>query len=158
MDRIDASEPQTRKVRERTNAPVTEIRRRSDGNAALWRPPGLAWAASFILAVGLGGVMTTLFYPQYRTHTEPPPIASNVLHISFNHSVTIGEAEEALRANGARVVEGPDSSGIIGVAPSAGQTSPELRLLSERLRADPRVRWVQPVPGDNTPLPTSRGP
>jgi hypothetical protein len=62
-----------------------------------------------------------------------------------------------LRANGARVVEGPDSSGIIWVAPSAEQTNQALRLLAEHLRADPRIRWVQPVPGDNTSLPPSRG-
>jgi hypothetical protein len=159
MDRIDASESQPRKARERGSAPMeTPARRRPDGNVALWRPPGLAWAASFILAVGLGGIMTTLFYPQYRTHTEDPParVVSNVLHISFNRSVTVGEAEEALRSNGARVVEGPDSVGIFGVVPA--QASQELRLLSERLRADPRVRWVEPVPGDNTSPPSSRGP
>jgi hypothetical protein len=172
MDRIDASEPTgaaaagTRKVRERTKAPVMPIRRSSDSHSALWRPPGLAWAASFILAVGLGGVITTVYHssdPRYITLTQDPPrlpyVAPNVLHISFNRSVTVDEAEAALRSNGARVVEGPDSSGILGIAPSAEQTNQALRLLSERLRADPRVRWVQPVPGDNTsPLPPSRGP
>jgi hypothetical protein len=169
MDRIDASEPQAAKVRESTKAPVTPIRRRSDSNVALWRPPGLAWAASFILAVGLGGVITTVYHSSqmsYTTRSDPPQpyVAPNVLHISFNHSVTIGEAEEALRSNGARVVEGPDSSGIIGVAPdaldksAAERANQALRLLSERLRADPRVRWVEPVPGANTSVPPPRGP
>lgn len=178
MDRIDASGSQTgaaaagtRQVRESTKAPVTPIRRRSDSNIALWRPPGLAWAASFILAVGLGGVITTVYHSSQAPYTvrtdQPRYVAPNVLHISFNHSVTIGEAEEALRSNGARVVEGPDSSGIIGVAPdalaidktAAERANQELRLLSERLRADPRVRWVEPVPGDNTAAtPPSRGP
>jgi Putative zinc-finger len=162
MDRIDASEPQIRKVRERTNAPVTQIRRRSDGNAALWRPPGLAWAASFILAVGLGGIITTVYrssQPLYVTHTDKPEAtAPNVLHIYFDRSVTVGEAEEALRSNGARVVEGPDSTGRIGVAASTEQTSQALRQLWARLSADPRVRLVEPVPGDNTSPPISRGP
>jgi Putative zinc-finger len=166
MDRIDASEPQTQKVRESTKAPVTPIRRRSDNNVALWRPPGLAWAASFILAMGLGGVITTVYHwsdARYITYTDPPRPPDTVpnvrhIHISFNRSVTIDEAEAALRSNGARVVEGPDSSGILGVAPSAEQTNQALRLLSARLRADPRVRWVEPVPGDNTSLPPSRGP
>ena len=172
MDRIDASEPQTgaaaagtRKVLEHTKAPVTPIRRRSDSHVALWRPPGLAWAASFILAVGLGVVITTVYRssdPRYITLTQAPPrspyVAPNVLHIAFNRSVTVDEAEAALRSNGARVVEGPDSSGILGVAPSAEQTNQALRLLSERLRADPRIRWIEPVPGDNAPPPPSRGP
>ena len=169
MDRIDASEPQTgaaaagtRKVQEHTKAPVTPIRRRSDSNVALWRPPGLAWAASFILAVGLGGVITAVYHswqPIYRVHTDLTDVAPNVIHISFNRSVTVDEAEAALRSSGARVVEGPDSSGILGVAPSVEQTNQALRLLSERLRADPRIRWVEPVPGANTsPVPPSRGP
>jgi hypothetical protein len=158
MERIDASESQDGPVRERvkTSAAVTPIRRRSDSNVALWRPPGLAWAASFILAVGLGGVLTTLFHPQYKTYTNPTVLESNALHISFNRSVTIGEAEAALRANGARVVEGPDSSGIIGVLPD-GTSQQVLRLLAEHLRADPRIRWVQPVPGENPSLPPTRG-
>ena len=155
MERIDASESQAPPVRERVKASsVTPIRRRSDSNVALWRPPGLAWAASFILAVGLGGVLTTLFHPQYRTYTNTPPVASSIVHISFNRSVTVGEAEAALRANGARVVEGPDSVGIIGVAPV--QADLQLRVLSEHLRADPRIRWVEPVSGDNKSLPPSR--
>jgi hypothetical protein len=181
MDRIDASESQTgaaaavtspagtRSVREHTKAPVTPIRRRSDSNVALWRPPGLAWAASFILAVGLGGVITTVYrssQPLYVTYTQNVDGAPNVLHISFNRSVTVGEAEDALRSNGARVVEGQDSIGIMGVAPSALATdkstaeraNQELRALSARLRADPRIRWVEPVPGDNTSIPPSRGP
>lgn len=144
MDRIDASETQPRTVK----AAVTPIRRRTDHNVGLWRPPGLAWAASFILAVGLGGVFTTLFHPAYTTRSDSPQtyVPANVVHISFNRSVTVGEAEEALRANGARMVEGPDSSGIIGVAPSTEQNDAALRLLSDRLRADPRIRWVQPLP------------
>jgi Putative zinc-finger len=162
MDRIDASEPQTRKIRERADAPVTPIRRRSDNSVALWRPPGLAWAASFVLAVGLGGVITTFYrsaQPLYITHTVVTPAATDVLHISFNRSVTVGEAEEALRSNGARIVEGPDSVGIFGVTPSAEQTNQALRLLADRLRTDPRVRWVEPVPGDNnTSPPPPRGP
>ena len=163
LDRIDASESPagTPKVRERAKALVMPIRRRSESHGALWRPPGLAWAASFILAVGFGGVITTIYHssqPFYVTHTDKPEAAvPNVLHISFNRSVTVGEAEEALRANGARMVEGPDSLGMIGVAPV--RADQQLRALYERLRADPRIRLVEPVPGDNTAAtPPSRGP
>jgi hypothetical protein len=161
MDRIDASEPQTRKIRERTDAPATPIRRRADNSVALWRPPGLAWAASFVLAVGLGGVITTLYHssqPLYVVRTDNPKPGAP-LQISFDRSVTVGEAEEVLRSNGARVVEGPDNLGIFGVAPSTEQTNQALRLLANRLRADPRIRWIQPVPGDNnTSPPPPRGP
>jgi hypothetical protein len=98
------------------------------------------------------------------THTDLPPARANVLHISFDRSVTFGAAEEVLRKNGARVVESPDSTGIIGIAPSnlaSGKATPErmseeMSALATRLRADPRVRWIEPVPTDNAPTP--RGP
>src|ERR1700752_3923040 len=59
MDRIDGTAPPARKTQERSTAPATSARRRIDSNLSLWRPPGLAWAASFILAIGLGGIATT---------------------------------------------------------------------------------------------------
>jgi hypothetical protein len=174
MDRIDGTAPPARKTRERDRAPAAPVRRQIDSpmSQSTWRPPGLAWAASFILAIGLGGIVTTVYrssQPLYTTHTDAAHTAANVLHIAFDRSVTVGEAEEALRSSGARVVEGPDSSGIIGITPGTlanGKATPErasqeMRVLSKRLRADPRVRWVEPTPGDNTPgdaqVSTSRG-
>lgn len=174
MDRIDGSAPPARKTRERDQAPTAPVHRQIGRHRSLasWRPPGLAWAASFILAVGLGGIITTVYrssQPLYKTHTEATHVAASVLHISFERSVTVGEAEAALRSNGARVVEGPDG-GIFSIAPDTlanGKATPErvsqeMRALAARLRTDPRVRWVEPIPADNaagdTPVSTSRGP
>jgi hypothetical protein len=167
MDRIDGAAPPARKTREPDAAPAIPLRRRINSNMSLWRPPGLAWAATFILAIGLGGVATTIYrssQPLYMTHTDLRQARANVLHISFDRSVTIGEADEVLRKSGARVVESPDSSGVIGIAPAnlaAGQATPErtseeMRALATRLHADPRVRWIEPVPADDAPTP--RGP
>jgi hypothetical protein len=175
MDRIDETAPPVRKTRQRDESPAAPARRRIERTLSLsaWRPPGLAWAASFILAIGLGGIVTTVYrssQPLYKTHTDMARAAANVLHISFDRSVTIGEAEAALRSSGARVVEGPDRSGIFGIAPDAlanGKATPErvtqeMRVLSARLHADPRVRWVEPIPGDTAPgeaqVSTPRGP
>jgi hypothetical protein len=175
MDRIDGIAPPARKAQEREKAPVASIRQQSDRPISLstWRPPGLAWAASFILAIGLGGIVTTVYRssePLYKTHTDTAPGTANVLHMSFDRSVTVGEAEAALRSSGARVVEGPDNSGIFGVTPdnlAHGTATPErvsgeMRVLSARLHADPRVRWVEPVAPDKTSgdaqVSTSRGP
>jgi hypothetical protein len=152
MDRIDGTAPPAREIREHVKAPATPMRRRIDSHLSLWRPPGLAWAATFILAIGLGGVATTVYrssQPLYKTHTDAKYVARNVLHISFDRAVTVGEAEEVLRTSGARVVEGPDSSGIFGITP----VSEEMHVLATRLHADPRVRWVEPVPADNAPAP-----
>ena len=163
MDRIDGTAPPARKNQERDKASVASIRRQADKPISLstWRPPGLAWAASFILAIGLGGIVTSVYrssQPLYKTHTDVAHSTVNVLHISFDRSVTVGEAETALRSSGARVVEGPDSSGIFGVTPdnlahgtvTPERVSEELRVLSARLHADPRVRWVEPIATDKT--------
>jgi len=64
-----------------------------------------------------------------------------------------------LRLGGARIVEGPGTPGILGVTPVgvvAGQTTEasankQLRTLSARLRADPRVLWVQPLADEGIP-------
>ncbi len=165
MERIDSTVPVPRKAPERNKVAVIAGRRsRNDGNAlhhSLWRPPGLAWAASFVLMVGLAGIVTSVYHQSqtlYKTHTDTAVTPANVLHIAFDRQVTIGEAEEVLRSTGARVVEGPDSSGIFGVTPGGGDQSGkrsvdvmnrDLRVLSARLRTDPRVRWVEPVPGDD---------
>jgi hypothetical protein len=171
MDRIDGSAP-TRRTAESNRPPATPVRSRARGwgslDVSLWRPPGLAWAASFVLMVGLAGIVTSIYRQSqalYVTHTDKTVAAANVLHIAFNRSVTIGEAEEVLRSAGAHIVEGPDESGIFGVVPgnsgtnntTSGRTAWDLQTLAARLHADPRVRWVQPVPGQPE-APTPRGP
>jgi len=127
--------------------------------AAAWRPPGLAWAASFVLAVGLAAFAPTAYrwsQPRYATHTTSARGASDVLHVAFERSLPVGEMEEMLRSAGARVVEGPGTTGIFGIAPltatalgsaQSGEVSPQMRALAARLRADARVRWVEPLTG-----------
>jgi hypothetical protein len=132
------------------------------GRVSLWRPPGLAWAASFLILFGLTGIMFTAYRwsaPVYQTHTAAPVVTPNVLHIALDRSLPIGEVEELLQTGGARIVEGPGNTGILGVTPVgvvAGQTTEasankQLRALSARLRADPRVLWVQPLADEGTP-------
>jgi hypothetical protein len=165
MGRIDGTAPQPQKTRER-KAPVPPSR----GNIPLWRPPGLAWAAGFVLVLGLGGILTTVYRssePRYATHTDTARVTPNVLHIAFDRSLTVGEAAEALRSTGARIVEGPDNTGVFGIRPvttDAGHltSSHALQVLSARLRADPRVRWVEPIATGDSPgesqAPLPRGP
>jgi hypothetical protein len=121
---------------------------------AAWRPPGLAWAATFALTIGLGFLLATTYrwsQPDFHVATSPPPPTPDVLHIAFERSLPVGEVEEVLRSAGARVVEGPSSSGELGVAPVTvsaahpGVVSPEMRAVAARLHADPRVRWIEPL-------------
>ena len=65
-------------------------RRWSSVNVSLWRPPGLAWAASFVLMLGFVGIFITanrstqpLDVRWFKTHTDSAMPAPNVLHIAF---------------------------------------------------------------------------
>src|SRR5207244_13320337 len=70
------------------------------------------------LAVGLAAVATTAYrwaQPRYATHTAPGHASPGVLHVAFERSLPIGEMEQMLRSAGARVVEGPDATGIFEI-------------------------------------------
>jgi hypothetical protein len=157
MERIDGHTPHTpARPQER---PVSRRSAPSAALAAAWRPPGLAWAASFVLAIGLAAFAPTAYrwsQPRYATHTALARATPGVLHIAFDRSLPIGEMEEMLHSAGARVVEGPGTTGVFGIAPvtatapaiaQSGDVSLQLRALAARLRADPRVRWVEPLNG-----------
>src|SRR5438874_2577159 len=151
MDRIDGHGSREPRVGPSVQA------RASAASAAVWREPRLAWAASLVLAVGLAAVATTAYrwaQPRYATHTAPGHASPGVLHVAFERSLPIGEMEQMLRSAGARVVEGPDATGIFGIAPvstaAAGSPSSEaagsqMRALAARLHADQRVRAVPEV-------------
>jgi hypothetical protein len=157
MDRIDSATP------ERTVEPATAARSNQRpslvkrlSHVSLWRPPGLAWAASFLLLFGMTGMMFSAYQwgtKTYTPRTDRVVVNPTVLNIALDRSLPIGEVEELLHANGARIVEGPDNTGVLGVTPIGvigGHTEPlnvdkQLRALSTRLRADPRVLWVQPL-------------
>jgi hypothetical protein len=170
MDRIDgdsrAVEPERRKAPARPERLAARPRIGSLaarlGHVSLWRPPGLAWAASFLLLFGITGMMVTAYRwsePKFITRSDPSAVTPNVLHIALNRSIPIGEVEELLRAGGARIVEGPDNTNVLGVTPvgvvsghtSASSANRQLRALSARLRTDPRVLWVEPLEDEGTP-------
>jgi hypothetical protein len=120
---------------------------------AAWRPPGLAWAASFVLLSLIGVLGATAWrwsQPNYITATSAPVATPGVLHVAFDRALAIGDAEQILLNAGARIVEGPDRSGVFGVAPVApagdgNVAAARLQTLAGRLRTEPEVRWVEPL-------------
>jgi hypothetical protein len=164
LERIDGPGAQAPRGAEAAAVPRGEaiaLRGRSrtrTGNAALWRPPGLAWAASFLAMVGMTAMVAVAYHWSEARYTpvldRSDQRAPQVLQIAFDRDLTIGGVEELLRADGARVVEGPDTSGIFGIAPAAPSggrdLNQQLRRLATRLRADPRVLWVQPIDMDDS--------
>ena len=82
--------------------------------------------------------------PAYVTHSDPSSQNNpSVLQISFDRALTIGEVGEVLRVNGARAVSGPDATSVFEITPI--RSSDSLQDLATRMRADPRVRWVEPI-------------
>jgi hypothetical protein len=162
MDRIDGRTPVASAEPRAARLRVFAMR-----GASAWQPPGLAWAASFLLLVGFVGLATATYHrwsqPRYGTYTAAAPHAStSVLHIAFLPSLSIAGVGDALHSAGARVVEGPDVTGIFGVtpveaSPDAADAGRELAALARRLRADARVRWVEPLSGAAV-ADTQRGP
>ena len=152
LERIDGQPAAFRPARA---APAAIPARSAAAVAAAWRPPGLAWAATFVMALGLAVLAPAAYrwsQKPYATFSDTRAATPGVLHVAFERSLPLGDLEELLRADGAHVVEGPDASGVFGVAPlptPAGSTgvTTEMRTLAARLRADARVRWVQPLPG-----------
>jgi hypothetical protein len=128
---------------------------------ARWRPPGIAWAASVLLSATVATLAVTAYrwsQPSYVTYTSRAPSRTDVLHIAFVPSLPVGEVSELLQAAGAHVVEGPDRTGIFAVAPlampaAAGSSDAGLGGLAKRLRADARVRWVEPLASEERPTP-----
>ena len=120
--------------------------------------PGLAWAATVLIGFGVAGNLAyRAAQPTYRVHSDAPaPARQALLHIAFARNLTIGEAAQLLHAAGAQVVEGPGSTGIFAISPegaSAAGTRMRLQQLAAQLRADPRVRWVEPLPASREPPP-----
>jgi hypothetical protein len=139
-------------------APAPASAARSRHWRAAWRPPGLAWAASFLLAVGVATLLGTDLYrwslPRYATYTDTTAVVPDVVHVAFAPGLGPVDVQQLLETAGGRVLEGPDATGVYGVTPLSGgqgrdRSSPPgaaARALAARLRADPRVRWVQPAP------------
>ena len=77
----------------------------------------------------------------------------------FNRQLAIWSAKfngqrPLLDPGGAQIVQGPDSTGVLGVTPVGveGKSTPkQLRALAARLRTDPRVLWIQPLADEGTP-------
>jgi hypothetical protein len=151
LERIDGSPGRAERAPE-----TTRVRER---RPAAWRPPALAWAASVVAILGATFWVAAERWsqPVYVTHTENHPRGAGVLHIAFAPAVSVDDASALLRAAGARVVEGPDATGVFGVALTTDRPEAQLWSLATRLRADPRVRWVEPLP-EPEGAPASRAP
>jgi anti-sigma factor RsiW len=146
LSRIDES------GRENPTTPPTAVSTvpgwRSSANSVRW----LA-AAVVIQAVALGTIAGAQFLGQpsgdaaapYTTLTSVG-VETARLRVVFVQTTTLAELQDLLRANQLVAVAGPSEAGIFALGFNPSATNPEVQAaVLARLRADPRVRFAEPL-------------
>ncbi len=81
----------------------------------------------------------------YRTLTSAPaPVHGAALRVVFASSMTLGELQALLQAHRLAVRAGPSAAGLFTLATPDAQAG-EAEAVLARLRADPRVRFAEPL-------------
>jgi hypothetical protein len=110
-------------------------------------PRWLALAALLALALGVGTFFAGERAARYETLTAPQPLPATPLDASLLRVDVVpgmDAAELALLAGdpGVRVLRGPSGHGVATLAVPRGHE----QQVTARLRADPRLRFIAPVP------------
>ena len=133
-----------------------------------WRGPTRWLAAAVVVqAVALGVMATALLGGRgatnesapYQTLTSTAPATPAIsdraaLRVVFAPTMTLADLQQLLRSHQLSAVAGPSEAGLYTLAlPSTGRSADELQALLQRLRADPRVRFAEPVGGEPAAAP-----
>ncbi|MGE5337466.1 MAG: zf-HC2 domain-containing protein [Gemmatimonadota bacterium] len=103
-------------------------------------------ALGAIAAAGIFGQVSFNASPRFHTLTSPPTEGGARLRVVFAPTTTLAELQEMLQANELVAVAGPSDAGIFTLALRASVTGHETRdAILARLRADPRVRFAEPL-------------
>jgi len=78
--------------------------------------------------------------------TQRPAGRPAQIRVVFSPTVTVEELIRVVAGNGLAIVDGPSESGVYGLA-TAARSEVSLPESLVRLRADPRVRFAEPVEG-----------
>jgi len=118
--------------------------------------PATRWrmAAGLLIALALGLLARDEWrslsqgVPQYRTTSVPQAATGRPaqIRVVFAPSVTVDELGGIVRGNGLAIVAGPSDAGVYGLALMDGRETAVAEALAG-LRADPRVRFAEPVLG-----------
>jgi hypothetical protein len=107
-------------------------------------------AALLLQAIGLGVMGAKLWSlepaPGYRTYSlESAPLPAGAIRLVPDPAMEVADWNSLLRANGLRVVAGPNTVGGYTVAPLAGAGGSD--FLVQRLRATRGIRLAEPIGG-----------
>jgi anti-sigma factor RsiW len=140
----------------------TELRRRLEAAPARRDPlgrlgqalaaPGRAgWAvaAQFVLVVVIVGALALPFANQPRYHAlgAPPPAPLGDVIVVFQPEAKVEDLARVLRANGARLVDGPTTADAYVLNVPLGQRTAVLG----RLRADSAIAMAEPIDAPEQP-------
>lgn len=135
------------------DAPATPAPARSKPRG--WSSP-MRWLAAAVVvqAVALGVMATALLGGRgapadaaYQTLTSPAAADSRAaLRVVFAPTLTLAELQQLLRSHQLSALAGPSEAGLytLALAPAA-QGAQDLQAALQRLRADPRVRFAEPL-------------
>lgn len=107
-------------------------------------------AAVLVQAIGLGAMGAKLWSiepaPAYRTlSAEAAPTPAGSIRLVPDPAMALAEWDALLHENGLRVVAGPNAVGAYTLVASSGTAGRDALL--QRLRAQPGVRFAEPVAG-----------
>lgn len=113
-------------------------------------------AAVVVQAVALGVMATALLGDRgassqaapYQTLTSAMPAVGDraALRVVFAPTLTLADLQQLLRSHQLSTVAGPSDAGLYTLAlPAAQRSADERQAVLQRLRADPRVRFAEPV-------------
>jgi anti-sigma factor RsiW len=112
------------------------------------RPMRIAFALQAAAMLALVAGVALRSPARYETLSRPPIAATDRsrLHVVFSSDITEGEIRRLLEAAQASIVAGPSPDGIYTVELSLPAADEEAaRKVSERLKANPKVRFAAPV-------------
>ena len=112
-------------------------------------------AAVVVQALGLGfsawllNSQNRLFATRYFTQTQAAPDYTQTSRVRavFAPDITLEALQRLLIASHARIIDGPTEAGVytLGFAPGVLASRGQLEARVRELRADPRVRFAEPV-------------
>lgn len=116
---------------------------------------GPRWRLAAGMALGLGlGVLASGGWQAavtggpaaYSTVTTPQTAVGRAaqIRVVFSPTATVDELVKVVAGNGLAIVDGPSGSGVYGLALASGSEVTVPAALA-RLRADPRVRFAEPL-------------
>ncbi|MDB5973049.1 MAG: hypothetical protein JWQ90_5499 [Hydrocarboniphaga sp.] len=123
-------------------------RKKARRSPRVWLLPALA-AALIVETVGIAALAGAIWQrsaPVYRTLSAAPTMpATATIRVVLAPSLSLGEFQALLSQSQLQIVGGPGEAGVYSLAPLVARDAAAGQLALQQLRADPRVRFAEPV-------------